>query len=230
MPDDETEDLAFTDYLTRAWADLVHAGATPMPRCGHCDSLRVRCNGIPRKSDIPQFYCHTCKRNFNRFTNTPFAGLQNRRKGAAMIPLLSRQMSLAQAGGEIETYSKGRAVVVARLSPLFARARFDRPLGGSCTFGRACRTPCPLYPMRVRRRFRGQRMRSGEAPVCVCIALYTSFCLIRNSFLRERDYQSPPASLAGTSDAVITSHHGSTLQRPRRSMRLRTRGSPGCGR
>ena len=98
VPDDETEDLELTAYLVRAWSELVSRSGTPIPRCPHCDGLRIRCDGVQKSSEIPSYFCHQCGRSFNRFTNTPFAGLHDRGKGTAMIPLLSRQMSLMQAG------------------------------------------------------------------------------------------------------------------------------------
>ncbi|MDO3617328.1 DUF746 domain-containing protein [Ralstonia pseudosolanacearum] len=93
-----TEDLEFTAFLTREWQALVNLRSTPLPRCPHCDGLRVRADGIKRASKLPVFFCHGCKKSFNRLTGTPFAHQVDRVKGAAMIPLLSRQMSLLQAG------------------------------------------------------------------------------------------------------------------------------------
>ena len=94
-----TEGKALTAYLHRVWSDLVNPLPDPVPCCPHCDGQRVRPNR-PKRGKLPQFFClcHGCQREFNRFTGTPFARLQNRIKGANMIPLLSRQMSLLQAG------------------------------------------------------------------------------------------------------------------------------------
>ncbi|WP_080436263.1 DUF746 domain-containing protein [Burkholderia ubonensis] len=98
VDDAQTEDVDLTDYLMRAWYDLIHPSPTPVPRCPHCDGLRIRAERPSGKSKLPTYFCHTCKRSFNRLTGTPFAGLQNLAKGTEMIPLLSRQMSLLQAG------------------------------------------------------------------------------------------------------------------------------------
>ncbi|QVN19874.1 DUF746 domain-containing protein [Burkholderia pyrrocinia] len=69
-----------------------------MPRCPYCDGLRIRGERPQGKSRLPNYFCHACKRSFNRLTGTPFARLHNYAKGEAMIPLLSRQMSMLQAG------------------------------------------------------------------------------------------------------------------------------------
>lgn len=99
VDDEQTEDRKLTDFLTRAWLELVNPLSTPLPRCPHCDGLRIRPDGHKKKRDgLPVFFCHGCKRSFNRLTGTPFARLLNRAKGAAMIPLLSRQLSLLQVG------------------------------------------------------------------------------------------------------------------------------------
>lgn len=99
VADELTEDRKLTDFLTRTWLELVNPLPTPLPRCPHCDGLRIRPDGPKKDRDgLPAFFCHRCKRSFNRLTGTPFARLVNRAKGAAMIPLLSRQMSLLQAG------------------------------------------------------------------------------------------------------------------------------------
>ncbi len=92
-----TEDTALTDFVTRAWLELVNPHTSPVPRCPHCDSLRIRAERA-KNGQLPKFFCHDCRRSFNRLTGTPFVTLQNRAKGAAMIPLLSRQMSLQQVG------------------------------------------------------------------------------------------------------------------------------------
>ncbi len=97
VSDELTEDLGLTDFLTRSWLDLVNQQPTPLPRCPHCDGLRIRPDRT-KGGSLPSFFCHGCKRSFNRLTGTPFSHLVNRAKGAAMIPLLSRQMSLDQAG------------------------------------------------------------------------------------------------------------------------------------
>lgn len=93
-----TEDVDLTDYLMRAWYELIHLSPTPVPRCPHCDGLRIRPDRPSGKSKLPIYFCHACKRSFNRLTGTPFANLKNLAKGTEMIPLLSRQMSLLQAG------------------------------------------------------------------------------------------------------------------------------------
>ncbi|WP_256254379.1 DUF746 domain-containing protein [Burkholderia ubonensis] len=98
VDDVETEDVDLTDYLMRAWYHLIHHSPTPVPRCPHCDGLRIRPDRPSGKSKLPIYFCHTCKKSFNRLTGTPFARLQNLAKGTEMIPLLSRQMSLLQAG------------------------------------------------------------------------------------------------------------------------------------
>ncbi|NKA93509.1 hypothetical protein GO283_01983 [Ralstonia solanacearum] len=98
VDDAQTEDLELTAFLTREWQALVNLRSTPLPRCPRCDGLRVRADGIKRASKLPVFFCHGCKKSFNRLAGTPFAHLVDRAKGAAMIPLLSRQMSLLQAG------------------------------------------------------------------------------------------------------------------------------------
>lgn len=98
VDDAETEDVDLTDYLMRAWYDLIHHSPTPVPRCPHCDGLRIRPDRPSGKSKLPIYFCHTCKKSFNRLTGTPFARLHNLAKGTEMIPLLSRQMSLLQAG------------------------------------------------------------------------------------------------------------------------------------
>lgn len=36
VDDEQTEDVALTDYLTRAWLDLVNPRSQPLPRCPHC--------------------------------------------------------------------------------------------------------------------------------------------------------------------------------------------------
>lgn len=82
----------------RAWHDLIHHSPTPAPRCPHCDGLRIRPDRPSGKSKLPIYFCHACKKRFNRLTGTPFARLHNLAKGTEMIPLLSRQMSLLQAG------------------------------------------------------------------------------------------------------------------------------------
>ncbi|WP_244136576.1 DUF746 domain-containing protein [Burkholderia sp. BCC0405] len=97
VDDAETEDGDLTDYLMRAWYDLIHPSPTPVPRCPHCDGLRIRPDRPSGKSKLPIYFCHTCKKSFNRLTGTPFANLKNLAKGTEMIPLLSRQMSLLQA-------------------------------------------------------------------------------------------------------------------------------------
>ncbi|MET3449729.1 transposase-like protein [Ralstonia sp. 1138] len=91
-----TEDQALTNYLMSAWRDLISPRSTPLPRCPHCDGARIRAER-PRKKELPSFFCHRCQRYFNRLTQTPFVQLKNRDKGTAMIPLLSRQMSIQQA-------------------------------------------------------------------------------------------------------------------------------------
>ncbi|WP_423758934.1 DUF746 domain-containing protein [Burkholderia sp. NLJ2] len=93
-----TEDVDLTDYLMRAWYELIHLSPTPVPRCPHCDGLRIRPDRPSGKSKLPIYFCHACKKSFNRLTGTPFANLKNLAKGTVMIPLLSRQMSLLQAG------------------------------------------------------------------------------------------------------------------------------------
>jgi len=98
VDDAQTEDQDLTDYLMRAWYDLIHHSPTPVPRCPHCDGLRIRPDRPSGKSKLPLYFCHTCKTTFNRLTGTPFANLKNLAKGTEMIPLLSRQMSLLQAG------------------------------------------------------------------------------------------------------------------------------------
>ncbi|GAB6852435.1 DUF746 domain-containing protein [Paraburkholderia kururiensis] len=100
VDDEQTEDVALTDYLTRAWLELVNPHSAPLPRCPHCDGLRVRADR-PKKGKLPPFFCHGCRKVFNRMTGTPFARLQDHAKGAAMIPLLSRQMSMMQAGARL---------------------------------------------------------------------------------------------------------------------------------
>ncbi|SOZ10604.1 protein of unknown function (plasmid) [Cupriavidus taiwanensis] len=85
VDDVETEDPALTDYLMRAWLDLIHPGPTPLPSCPRCGGLRVRVDHEKAKSI--SFFCHHCKRSFNRRTGTPFAGMKDFAKGTAMIPL-----------------------------------------------------------------------------------------------------------------------------------------------
>lgn len=118
VDDAETEDVDLTDYLMRAWYDLIHRSPTPVPRCPHCDGLRIRAERPSGKSKLPTYFCHTCKKSFNRLTGTPFAGLQNLGKGTEMIPLLSRQMSMMQAGERLGRTQK------AVLSWLLAFRRF----------------------------------------------------------------------------------------------------------
>ncbi|MDN8070557.1 DUF746 domain-containing protein [Burkholderia vietnamiensis] len=98
VDDAQTEDGDLTDYLMRAWYGLIQPSPTPVPRCPHCDGLHIRAERPSGKSKLPTYFCHTCKKSFNRLTGTPFARLQNLPKGTEMIPLLSRQMSLLQAG------------------------------------------------------------------------------------------------------------------------------------
>lgn len=98
VDDAQTEDGDLTDYLMRAWYDLIHVSPTPVPRCPHCGGLRIRPDRPSGKSKLPVYFCHACKKSFNRLTGTPFANLKNLAKGTEMIPLLSRQMSLLQAG------------------------------------------------------------------------------------------------------------------------------------
>ncbi|MPV67678.1 DUF746 domain-containing protein [Burkholderia sp. BE17] len=98
VDDAQTEDGDLTDYLMRAWYDLIHLSSTPVPRCPHCDGLRIRPDRPSGKSKLPVYFCHACKKSFNRLTGTPFANLKNLAKGTEMIALLSRQMSLMQAG------------------------------------------------------------------------------------------------------------------------------------
>ncbi|MFV8626530.1 transposase [Ralstonia pseudosolanacearum] len=93
VDDAQTEDLELTAFLTREWQELVNPRSTVLPRCPRCDGQRIRADGIKRGSKLPAFFCHGCKRSFNRLTGTPFAHLVDRAKGAAMIPLLSRQMA-----------------------------------------------------------------------------------------------------------------------------------------
>lgn len=42
VDDEETEDPALTDYLMRAWLELMSPSPTPVPRCPYCDGLRIR--------------------------------------------------------------------------------------------------------------------------------------------------------------------------------------------
>lgn len=97
VDDELTEDTALTNHLASAWRDLISPRLTPIPQCPRCDSDRVRSDHLQGRA-LPAFYCHGCKRTFNRLTETPFARLQGFDKATAMIPLLSRQMSLMQAG------------------------------------------------------------------------------------------------------------------------------------
>ncbi|MBN3776277.1 DUF746 domain-containing protein [Burkholderia sp. Ac-20345] len=89
------EDIVLTDFLTRAWLELASSSPTPVPRCPHCDGLRVRPRqfGGPNKQ-LPGYFCHACRRSFNRLTGTPFARLRNQAKVNALIPMLSRQTAL----------------------------------------------------------------------------------------------------------------------------------------
>lgn len=98
VDDEETEDTALTHYLMRVWRDLTSPSPIPVPRCPDCDGLRIRGERPRGKSTLPKYFCHACKRSFNRLSGTPFARLHNYAKGEAMIPLLSRQMSMLQAG------------------------------------------------------------------------------------------------------------------------------------
>ncbi|KGC70052.1 hypothetical protein DP57_6003 [Burkholderia pseudomallei] len=36
----QPEDVALTDYVTRAWLELASRSPTPVPRCPYCDGLR----------------------------------------------------------------------------------------------------------------------------------------------------------------------------------------------
>lgn len=74
VSDELTEDLGLTDVLTRSWLDLVNLQPTPLPRCPHCDGLRIRPDRN-KGGNLPSFFCHGCKRSFNRLTGTPFAHL-----------------------------------------------------------------------------------------------------------------------------------------------------------
>ncbi|RQZ67412.1 DUF746 domain-containing protein [Burkholderia sp. Bp9004] len=95
--DDEAEDPVLTDYLTRAWLELTSSSPTPVPRCPHCDGLRVRSRQFDGpKKQLPGYFCHACRRSFNRLTGTPFARLRNQAKVGGLIPLLSRQTTLTQ--------------------------------------------------------------------------------------------------------------------------------------
>ncbi|WP_012760836.1 MULTISPECIES: DUF746 domain-containing protein [Ralstonia] len=96
VDDELTEDPALTEFLTSAWLDLISTRSTPVPRCPRCDGDRIRAERASGHA-LPHYFCHTCKSGFNRLTGTPFARLVGREKGTAMIPLLSRQMSLLQA-------------------------------------------------------------------------------------------------------------------------------------
>lgn len=98
IDDKDTEDLELTGFLTRAWLELVNRRPNPVPACPRCECTRIRPENPRRAEQLPTFFCHGCKRQFNRLTGTPFTQLANRSAGAAMIPLLSRQMSLQQAG------------------------------------------------------------------------------------------------------------------------------------
>ncbi|WP_175948461.1 DUF746 domain-containing protein [Burkholderia pyrrocinia] len=98
---EQTEDVALTDYLTRAWLELASSSPTPVPRCPHCDGLRIRPGRPTRVNKLPVFFCHACKRSFNRLTGTPFARLRNQTKGAAIIPMLSCQMTIVRVGERI---------------------------------------------------------------------------------------------------------------------------------
>lgn len=91
------EDPVLTDYLSRAWLEFTSSSPTPVPRCPHCDGLRVRPRqfGGPNKQ-LPGYFCHACRRSFNRLTGTPFARLRNQAKVSGLIPLLSRQATLTQ--------------------------------------------------------------------------------------------------------------------------------------
>ncbi|MFD2425305.1 hypothetical protein ACFSUI_15855 [Ralstonia solanacearum] len=71
VSDELTEDLGLTDFLTRSWLDLVNLQPTPIPRCPHCGGLRIRPDRN-KGGNLPSFFCHGCKRSFNRLTGTPF--------------------------------------------------------------------------------------------------------------------------------------------------------------
>ncbi|MBF3540243.1 transposase [Burkholderia pseudomallei] len=69
VDDAETEDVDLTDYLMRAWHDLIHHSSTPVPRCPHCDGLRIRPDRPSGKSKLPIYFCHTCKKSFKPTQN-----------------------------------------------------------------------------------------------------------------------------------------------------------------
>ncbi|KGC30289.1 hypothetical protein DO64_4785 [Burkholderia pseudomallei] len=58
-----TEDVDLTDYLMWAWYELIHLSPTPVPRCPHCDGLRIRPDRPSGKSklDLSPQNCPTWK-------------------------------------------------------------------------------------------------------------------------------------------------------------------------
>ncbi|WP_247538248.1 DUF746 domain-containing protein [Ralstonia pseudosolanacearum] len=109
--DEQTEDQELTEFLTRAWTELVNPMPLPALRCPRCGGLHTR-GGRAEDGELAKFLCRGCKLRFDRLTGTPFAKLRVPARGAAIIPLLSRRMSIEHA---VKQLGWGRHAVTAWL-------------------------------------------------------------------------------------------------------------------
>ena len=95
LPD--TEDTELTAFLGKALEEH-YSKSEVAPPCPYCHSTNTGIAGRPHaRQPLPLFLCRTCRfRHFNRVTGTPLTRLRGA-KLPAFIPLLSQQMSYAEA-------------------------------------------------------------------------------------------------------------------------------------
>ncbi|MBB5409224.1 transposase-like protein [Paraburkholderia sp. HC6.4b] len=111
---DAADDSVLTAFLAAQLEQAQSLDLQP-PACAHCNSGHTRLHREPRTpAEVPHFICRDCGRTFSRLTGTALERARHRDVVAALVPLLSRNVTFSDAARALGT------------TPVFVNARVNR--------------------------------------------------------------------------------------------------------